>query len=755
LKYKIGEKMSFIERLQLSPEEKQVYQLLLAGGQLTAFEVTQFCKIHYSKAKAALDSLLNKGAVGVSEGYVKKYYVKIPLDYLGTTSDQLSETVKNTLNQTTAFLQEKKGTFSKLKENLSGNLNEAVSRKEAELDQRMTQNTTSIQNLNQQQKANISSKTEEFSSKVLTDQDNHRRNVQTTLQSVFTDSLESLSSAETSIDSSISNIKAKNEENLTSFTTGVEEKSRESIATISETSQTVKPKFDEINQVYLNDIDSIISQIKENIDTTKMDVRTFNRSQSEKYVGYSTELTRNTEQTIEGITDTVSSSLSELNSSLDMVLNSKIEDLSLQIKETLTALNDKISQIKVSLLEELIQQKNQTISSSISQIKESMNLKFTDLENKEQTQRNNLVSERDMFIQKLDAKYTSAINEYNEKINEIKESAISRFSGFEGNLIEQINTTINGIVNSIESQLSKFKELALQLNETLVQDLNSESSSLKEKWGEINQRLNFLSQETETKLNEKYEETKGQLQSTISEVVSGLNDHLQHTIDSTSEISREAINSSKVSLHEGKDLVSGKLSEEVDASVKFIEDSERKLTDTANYLISATMKLKNDFRTLEATSKETQIPPVQTTSIVGLDAVLEHLSRIVEDTKRGVTVMVPKKEYVPVDSIKQLPTTAKVTLVTNIDETMDRDWINDISQSDANVEIRKLRDTGTGVEMPRFIGVERENEEVLIAAEDESTNEVVGILSRSTYFAKLVSYIVISDFGRGRSTQIK
>ncbi|GAH33876.1 unnamed protein product, partial [marine sediment metagenome] len=41
------------------------------------------------------------------------------------------------------------------------------------------------------------------------------------------------------------------------------------------------------------------------------------------------------------------------------------------------------------------------------------------------------------------------------------------------------------------------------------------------------------------------------------------------------------------------------------------------------------------------------------------------------------------------------------------------------------------------------------------AAQDEATGEVVGILSKSTYFAKLVSYIVIADFARGRSSQIK
>ncbi len=747
--------MSFIERLQLNPEEKQVYQLLLGGGQLTTFEITQFSKLHFSKVKVALDSLLNKGAVGASEGYVKKYYVKIPLDYLGTTSDQLSENVKSTLGQTTSFLQEKKETFNQLKGNLSVSLNESVSRKEAELDQKLTQTSSSIQTLNQQQKEDINEKTGAFSSKILTDQDNHRRNVQTTLQSVFTDSIESLNKSKVSIESSVSNIKAKNEENLTVFTTEIEENSQTSIDNISGIANIAKPKFDAMNQQYLEDIDSTIAQIKQNIDTTKMDVRAFNRGQTEKYVGYSTEITRDTEQTIEGISETVSSSLTDLNNSLDMVLNNKVEDLSLQIKESLSALNEKVSQIKVSLLEELMQQKNQAISSSISQIRESMNLKFTDLENKEQTQKNNLVSERDMFIQKLDAQYTTAINEYNEKINEVKELATTRFSGFEESLIEQINATTEEIVNSIRSQLTKFKELSTQLNTTLAQDLTTESSSLKENWDTISQRLDFLSQETETKLNEKYDESKSSFQSTISEVVSGLNNHLQKTIESALNISREAIDSSKNGIRESRELVSGKLTEEVDSSVKFIEDSERKLTDTANYLISATMKLKNDFRTLEATSSESQIPPVQTTSIVGLDAVLDHVSRIVTDTKRGVTIMVPKIEYIPTESIKQLPTTAKVTIITSLDEETDRDWINTMTNAQANVELRKLRDSGTGVEMPRFIGVERENEEVLIAAQDEATNEVVGILSRSTYFAKLVSYIVISDFGRGRSTQVK
>ncbi|MCK5409255.1 MAG: hypothetical protein KAJ30_03240, partial [Candidatus Heimdallarchaeota archaeon] len=187
----------------------------------------------------------------------------------------------------------------------------------------------------------------------------------------------------------------------------------------------------------------------------------------------------------------------------------------------------------------------------------------------------------------------------------------------------------------------------------------------------------------------------------------------------------------------------------------FLADTEGRYTDTANHLISMAMKIKNDFRTLEATTKETPVPRVETSSIIGLDAVVDHIERIVRDAKRSVTIMSPKPQYVPLEAVKSLPTTVRVTIVTYLDEQMNREWIDSAYAAEANVEVRKFRDMGTGVELPQFIGVERENEEVLIAATDEATQQVVGILSRSTEFAKLVSYIIIADFARGRSTQIK
>ena len=152
--------MSFVERLQLTPEEKQIYQILLGFGQLTAFEIAQFSKLHYSKVSIALNSLKGKGAVGISEGYIQKYFVRIPLDYLGETSDRLNENIKGTLNQSTSFFESKKATLNELKTNLSTSIEQSITTKEAEIDQQHADSSSAIQASNQQQRESINQKTD-------------------------------------------------------------------------------------------------------------------------------------------------------------------------------------------------------------------------------------------------------------------------------------------------------------------------------------------------------------------------------------------------------------------------------------------------------------------------------------------------------------------------------------------------------------------------------------------------------------------
>ncbi len=747
--------MSFIERLELTQEEKQIYQLLLGCGQLTSFEAAQFSNLHLSKVSVALDALISKGAIGVSEGYINKYYVKIPLEYLAETSEKLSSDIKTNLNETTNFIQSKKESFNQLRENLTRQLEEDADQKKTTIDSSLTETHSSLNASNQQKKQALAEKSTALISRLNALGEEKKVEINTIINEYFSENVNNLNQAKTTLNTVVGNIKQQTEESVSASNNQITQLSQDSINTIQSVSELLQPKLDELHQKYLSEVNELILLIEQRIEVSKLDVRAFNRTQSEKYLGYSSEITRNAEKNIDSVSEAVSTNLQDLGVSLDLILNQKVEELSLNVQETVNSLNEKIENIKATLVSELQQQKNTTISATVSQIKESMTLKYTDLQNNEQNQRNNLVSERDMFMQKLEGHYNETIQNYNEKFSEVKIGATERFTSFNEEFSEKFNEISTNVVANLNSNIQSFRTLSEQLNSVFSDSYVAGSNQLKEKWSDLVSKAETLVQESETAITQHFQEVSNLVQTTTSSFTEELNSFLQQSLDSAVGTVGKMANASKANIDEGKQLLAGSLNSEVEDSVKFIGDNNNKMSDTANYLLGMTLKLKNDFRTLEATSKETTIPPVQTTSIVGLEAVKENIARIVKDTKRGVTILSPLKEYIPLDAIKLLPTTAKATLVTKLDEIADGDWISSAMESQANVEIRRFRDTGTGVELPRFIGVERENEEVLIAAQDEATGEVVGILSRSTYFAKLVSYIVIADFARGRSSQIK
>lgn len=747
--------MSFIERLQLTPEEKQIYQLLLGAGQLTAFEIAQFSKLHFSKVQLALDGLKTKGAVGISEGYITKYFVRIPLDYLAQTSDQLSGNIKTNIDEASNYIQGKKSEFEQIRSNLTTKLSEDISTKKGELEQHISQSVGDIETLTQQQKNSIGQKLNVLKNKMDEVRDTQQETTLASIKDFHINNIDSLNQAKTTTNTIVENIGRKNVETIDTSNAQIQHITNQTIEKFQSLTGSVRPQLDEINEAFSTNLNELIQLLQQNIDTTKMDVRGFNRTQVDKYVGFSEETARKTGETIDKISESVSGSLSELNSSLELLLNRKVEDLTLQVTEAINALNEKIEIIKANLMDEIAQQKNTAINNTLSQIKETMAMKYTNLQNSEQNQRNEAISERDIFMQKLEAHYNESINIYEQKIAEVKEDMTSKFAGFKNSLASQFEEVTTNLINNTNTQISSFKDLSTHLNSAMLEELNVGSSRMKEKWNDLISKTENLIQESETNISQQYQELANLIETTSNSVLEELGSFVQQTMDSALKATNALISTSKTALDQGREIITGSLNDEITASANFIESTERKFSDTANILISSTMKLKNDFRTLEATSREVEIPPVQTTSIIGLEAVLDHLARIVRDAKRSVTILAPRKEYIPIDAIKELPSTAKITIVTELDEQMDSDWINNVASAQANVEVRKFRGMGTGVELPKFIGVERENEEVLIAAEDEATKQVVGILSKSTYFAGLVSYIVIADYARGRSAQIK
>ncbi|MFV2015258.1 MAG: hypothetical protein ACC656_07520, partial [Candidatus Heimdallarchaeota archaeon] len=100
--------------------------------------------------------------------------------------------------------------------------------------------------------------------------------------------------------------------------------------------------------------------------------------------------------------------------------------------------------------------------------------------------------------------------------------------------------------------------------------------------------------------------------------------------------------------------------------------------------------------------------------------------------------MIPSIGMVNVGQIQYMKSTAQVNIISHIDDVTHKDWIDKMHSSAANVTLRSMIMTGFGGELPDFIGVEREGEEILLGTMDDSANEYVAITSSSEYFVKIL-----------------
>ena len=732
--------MSFIERLELTMEEKQIYKLLLGYGQLTAIELCNFGDLHYSKVQKALEGLAAKGAAGVSEGYIEKYYCRIPLDYLGEASEKISNEIREQLKESSTFLREKKTNFHTIVDSLRTQLTDSVYQKSSDIDAKFTQFNTDTQNNSKQQNEELSRKSNELKDNLASLQEAQKVSVISSINGSIEDIKSNMVEFQNNLSDTISDIKQSNLAQIQSAQTKVEQSSTQSIEKIQVESSTVKSKMEQLTESYVTEVDSIASLLETDIDKTKIDVREFNQAQTEKNLEFSSAVSRKAGETIDQLSDTVSLSLEDLNGKLGTILNSKITNFSTKLQEAIDSMSEHLHQVKEEAINELVENKNSAIYSTITGIKDKMAIKFTDFQNEEQTQRNNLISERDVFNQKLEAHYNETLTSYKQTVQNIREQAINRFRTFGENLTSELNEITTGIVEGINSYRASFKTLTDQIDETITQGLERNHTTVDEKWKHQVQNLDVLFSEHETKIVEQNQESINNLNNTITKLSADLNNFLQQSVDSMVSAASSIVETTKAGLQENRTLIAGSLGNEVDEAKNYVEESEQYLNTLSNSLMSTTQSISNDFKTLDATSKQVSALQIRTSTIIGIDAVMDHIARIIKATKNRTTIMAPKKEYIPIAAIKELSSTVQVTIVTSINE--GDPWVADVLESQANVKIRALRE---GPDTPKFIGVERENEEVLIAATDEATGEVVGFMSQSTYFADAVSFLITGN----------
>jgi sugar-specific transcriptional regulator TrmB len=176
---------------------------------------------------------------------------------------------------------------------------------------------------------------------------------------------------------------------------------------------------------------------------------------------------------------------------------------------------------------------------------------------------------------------------------------------------------------------------------------------------------------------------------------------------------------------------------------------------TTNTISDKTRALAGVLDKLFHIQEDTDTPSIKTTAIVGKEAITSYLSDVIGRVKSKVTILVPSVDMISEEQILGMKSTAQVTIISHLDDDSDKDWIDKMHGASANVTLRSIARTDFSGQLPDFIGVEREGEEILLGTVDEGAKDCVALASASEYFVQILGNIVISDYARGKSQQLK
>ncbi|MHA2251985.1 MAG: helix-turn-helix domain-containing protein [Candidatus Kariarchaeaceae archaeon] len=334
-------------------------------------------------------------------------------------------------------------------------------------------------------------------------------------------------------------------------------------------------------------------------------------------------------------------------------------------------------------------------------------------------------------------------------------------------LYAQINTTITTTINQ---KVEALRQSIHEIYELTVSNLKDALEGTHQKYMELVDASRATSVGSVKQAERDIEALTTELQTTVDANIETLNQQIQSLTATLQNESIQFLDKSYVqlqsqsnairdagtqSVNEVKELASGGGVEQVSTVKDTFARYQSKYNETTKVVSEKTLALANMLDSLFSIQEATETPPVKTTAVVGKEAITSYLSDIIGRTKSKVTILVPSIDMIDTDQILGMKRTAQVTLISHIDEVVEKDWIDKMHNATANVTLRSITKSDFGGQLPDFIGVEREGEEILLGTIDEGAKDYVAISSASEYFTKILGGIVISDYARGKSAQLK
>ncbi len=528
----------------------------------------------------------------------------------------------------------------------------------------------------------------------------------------------------------------------------------------------VKSQLDETISEELSKLTNILEQqFNTALEQAKQRLTEFNQSFIGRIDGMNTKLNEERLAKVNELKSTVGGSVSGLKDTLNSDTNSLAEAERAVFQNTRTQLSSFKSNFDTKL--------GDTIT-TLEGLTNSLNDISTQMSSNLAAFQENRVAEVDATVSKHEvafgSNFTEAIsaisNVLNEEVNTLKSQIGDSTDVLNTKLLDKveglkskIDTQIASIRNSIDviqqKSTAQFHNLVDKTMNVVIGLIDSNHDNVNEQVGKLREAINNLEQSMKSSVSGSISELETELVGTLDAIKNDLGSFLSTSINSIdnkksrlNEIGNDAINKSS-------DLVRSGTDNQISAVEISLNQYNKKYTEVTNKVSEPTSALAKILASLEGAIESTETPKINTTHIVGKDAILEYITDFIGRIKSKATLLVPSITFLNDEAIMALPRTRQLTIISYIDEIANKDWIEKMHSATPNITLRTIQTRAAGGGLPDFIGIEREQEEILLSTIDDASGEYVGIVSSSEYFVKILGNIVIADYARGKSRQLQ
>lgn len=635
-----------------------------------------------------------------------------------TDAKNLGESIKGSIHN---HVSENKSTLDKIKNEFTKNQSDGVTVLNGLLEENDSQHAALLSELNTLEQSSIKHKNstkDNITNQITTSQTEISTHI-SNMDSVF---LEHINTIKTQLDAGIS-------EQVASLTQILEVQFQTAL-------QETKSKLSDFNSSFVTKID----ELNANLNTDRSSkVQELNTSLSTKVdtlkESVTTEVSKLNEDEKNSFT-TSKDKLVSFKSSFDSKIQESVSSLE-GLTETLDKLTSEITasmtsfqQQRVGEVGDVVNKHNEAFQTQYSQ---ALNIINTKLVEEVSNLKNGLQTNTSDLNQNLGSTVQNIKDNLNGQITQIK----SQISSIHASTTEKFHTLVDSMVNSLLETTEKTHRIGIEQVENIRNDLNKVEEML------INAVSESLSQVENAMLD------------TMTFISSDLDGIITGTYDKLNARNSDVKNNAVSALNQSGELVNSGTGNQITAVQNSLGEYNAKYKEVTGKVSEPTSELAKLLGSLQGEVEGTETPKINTSYIVGKEPITQFITDFISRIKSKATLLVPSITYINDEAILALPRTRQITIISYIDEVANKDWIEKMHNATPNITLRSIQTRATGGSLPDFIGIEREQEEILLGTIDDSADDYVAIVSSSTYFVKILGNIVIADYSRGKSKQIQ